>query len=749
MNRKKRKYKNRMGACLLAILLCTAAAAGMLGGCGGKELKEGGSGAKGRYVEQDMEFPKQEGEEVLNLSNSKEGNPVLYTASTENRIFRYEYREDKWERTSFDWVQTISEEKEIYFQEVQETAEGIQYVRGVDEDMAPVLIRSRDGQKGEKLAISWLTKESEFGYPGVTNLQIDGKGNLWMNDLYQSKFVVISADSLEVLKEISSVQGFFSEQKMLYRTEDGNMAANTDEGIYTIFDSDLNEIGQLSLPAQGIYGICSKGDEWYEVSEEGITRRIPGNETSERLLEGSMGAMGSSVNIVAGITAGKEKDFYVLYRQEKAGSVSLKRYVYDADAPVQTEHTLKVFGLAQNQTIQDAISGFQKAHPDTRVEYQFAGEEAGVSADDIRTLNTELLSGNGADVLLLDGLPAGAYIEKGVLADLTDLKKELTKESSYLDAMLENTLQEDGKIYGMPVKFAVPIMYGNEESMDALSSLENLGAYVSEHPDASIFGLADKEYIRDFLFQLYQEELFTGDGKICRETLTELFELQKTIAVNAKAGIFDEAARTEVAMGTAAGIFRQGMFINQGSASILNHPEGAATNQIDSVQGMMIPYAVMREKNLTPETVRDFYCPVGVVGINENSDQKKLAGEFIRYLFSEEVQGTPLDDGLPVMVSELEKKKAEVDSDYAREYNAMSSWQFEEEETILINAGYPLAEEVEELISMCKGLKNPAMQDAALWNIYQTQADACLEGRIDAETAAKNVAQKLDTYLSE
>ena len=49
--------------------------------------------------------------------------------------------------------------------------------------MAPVLIRSRDGQKGEKLAISWLTKESEFGYPGVTNLQIDGKGNLWMNDL--------------------------------------------------------------------------------------------------------------------------------------------------------------------------------------------------------------------------------------------------------------------------------------------------------------------------------------------------------------------------------------------------------------------------------------------------------------------------------------------------------------------------------------------------------------------------------------
>ena len=66
-----------------------------------------------------------------------------------------------------------------------------------------------------------------------------------------------------------------------------------------------------------------------------------------------------------------------------------------------------------------------------------------------------------------------------------------------------------------------------------------------------------------------------------------------------------------------------------------------------------------------------------------------------------------------------------------------------------MSAGYPTMDEIEKLIELCKTLKNPAVQDCVLWNIYQTEADQCLEGSIDAETAAKNIAQKVDTYLAE
>ena len=65
--------------------------------------------------------------------------------------------------------------------------------------------------------------------------------------------------------------------------------------------------------------------------------------------------------------------------------------------------------------MRQAASMFQLAHPDVRVELIDGQTEAGSTtvSDTIRALNTELLSGNGADVLVLDGLPADAYIEKG------------------------------------------------------------------------------------------------------------------------------------------------------------------------------------------------------------------------------------------------------------------------------------------------------------------------------------------------
>ena len=54
---------------------------------------------------------------------------------------------------------------------------------------------------------------------------------------------------------------------------------------------------------------------------------------------------------------------------------------------------------------------FQLEHPDVRVELidgQITSGSTTVS-DTIRALNTELLGGNGADLLVLDGLPAESY----------------------------------------------------------------------------------------------------------------------------------------------------------------------------------------------------------------------------------------------------------------------------------------------------------------------------------------------------
>ncbi|MDE6939255.1 MAG: carbohydrate ABC transporter substrate-binding protein, partial [Lachnospiraceae bacterium] len=121
----------------------------------------------------------------------------------------------------------------------------------------------------------------------------------------------------------------------------------------------------------------------------------------------------------------------------------------------------------------------------------------------------------------------------------------------------------------------------------------------------------------------------------------------------------------------------------------------------------------------------------------------------IKFLFSKEVQEKPLEDGLPVLVSALDSLKGEVDSEYARSVVMTSIWSVEGEGDIEVQAGYPTVEETAELIDKCRTLSRPVIQDCFIWDCYQTEADACLEGNTDAETAARNVAGKADTYLAE
>lgn len=734
-----------------AIISAAAMVIGLLTGCSqGKEDKGSGDGTvKGRYVEENVEMPLQEGEVITNLEKSGEGNPVLYSQTESMQVYRYEYKDGQWERTSLDWTAGVFDGQAVYIQEVRETGDGTQVLRAIDEDMLTHIVRSSDGKTGEKLAIAYLEQPGEYGVPAITDMQIDGGGNYWMYDLYQAKIVVIDRDTLEVAHEINGVQALSSMQKMLFGAENGDIAVNTEEGIFTVYASGLTEKGTLKAEQTDSGQMCNDDDSWYLISGTGITRITEGNETSEVIMDGSMGAMSSSTNYTAGFISGQDHDFYALYQQAKAATYSLVHYVYDADVPAAPEHTLRVFGLSENQTVQDAILGFQKAHPDVKVEFQTSGKEEGITKDDIRTLNTELLSGNGADVLLMDGLPTDAYIEKGMLADLTKLADGLTAEEAYLEPVLRNAAQKEGKIYGMPVKFSIPIIYGDEQAKAAFTSLESLKTYVEEHPDQSVVGVAERDYIRDFLFQLYQDEVIGEKGKVDKKKLTELLEVELRIAENARPEAFDDNESNELGMGVTSKIFHQGIFSNAGSAAILNHPDSISTDPISSVPDMMIPYEIMRQMKLSPDTLNDFYIPEGIVGINQNSDQKETAEEFVKYLFSPEVQGKPLDDGLPVLEAELDRLKEEVDSEYAQSLGVSSSWSIEGEAEISVDAGYPTREEVEDLIDKCHTVGRPAMQDCVVWNIYQTEADACLRGSIDAETTAKNIAQKVDTYLAE
>lgn len=438
----------------------------------GANSSSGGTSAKGRYIEEDMELPISDGEEVLNLTRTTDGAPVLFTCVNAAQVNRYEYNGKDWSKTALDWLAGVYPDSEVIPMEVQETAEGVQYVRGMDEEQTHIA-RGGNGQEGEELQIPYLTEQAEIGYPIITGMLVDDAGNYWLQSPYEGVAAVIAGDTLEVLEELPTSQLLSMMDRLIFQGN-GMVAVNTEDNVYTVYEKNREQKGTFSVKKKGAAWMCGGEDHWYYISEEGITRLTLGNDTQEVIMDGSLGAMGSTVNTVMGAVRGNEDDFYILYNQYKAGTDILKHYVYDPEAAAVPETTLQVFGLLDSDTVREAAIGFQKKHPDVKVEFTTSGKQAGeVTSDDIRTLNTELLSGNGADVLLLDGLPMNAYIEKGILADLSETAEEIMEAGTYLEDILKNTAQKDGKLYGLPIKFSVPVLYGNEDAKKALESFDN------------------------------------------------------------------------------------------------------------------------------------------------------------------------------------------------------------------------------------------------------------------------------------
>ena len=72
-----------------------------------------------------------------------------------------------------------------------------------------------------------------------------------------------------------------------------------------------------------------------------------------------------------------------------------------------------------------------------KVESGVSGDDAVTTSDAIRTLNTEVMGGNGPDILLMDGLPVNSYVEKGLLADVSDTVNPLISDGKLFDKIAQ------------------------------------------------------------------------------------------------------------------------------------------------------------------------------------------------------------------------------------------------------------------------------------------------------------------------
>lgn len=496
------------------------------------------------------------------------------------------------------------------------------------------------------------------------------------------------------------------------------------------------------------------GKTVYSASKSGLYSHVLGGSTMEELLNGGLCTLGDPTKDVAAVLANEDGTFDIAYTDGEADHLT-----YDPEASTVPEQQITVYSLNSNDTVNKAISSFRKNHPEVYVknEIGLTGDNGVTSEDAIRNLNTKLLAGEGPDIILLDGMPVDSYVEKGILADLSDVAADLKKDGNYFTNILEAYKGENG-LYAMPVRFTVPMIIGDKATLKQMKDLNTFADAVEKEREnnpeiESILGTYTAEELLKVL-ALTSASAWMKGNELDTNALTDfLTQAEKIYQVEHK-NITDAMVQEheeQLARIAAYGINRIAEELTDAQLSwIMMKVQSMGAGYVSGMDGMKAIASFSENKEngasrLMPGQMQQVFCPSGLVGMNQNTKEKEVAESFLIELFGEKVQQSDLQDGFPVNAdaydSFTENPRPEIYEGYS-----MSA---EDGEEVSINVVWPAAEDIAAFKETIGELHTPSLQAGTLVDVVLESGQKVLEGDITVEEGVNEIAQKMELMFAE
>lgn len=511
-----------------------------------------------------------------------------------------------------------------------------------------------------------------------------------------------------------------------------------------------DKLEELSIPlGNNFMNSCMDVDiskeKIFYCNEQGIYGTDYAAALSELLVDGSVSSFSDIDNNIRGFCSLSEEEFLVFVQNNAEGDMELLRYVYDEKLPAQPEHELVVYSLEENAVMDKIVFDFQSSHPEVRVEYKIGMADAAAKeqADAISSLNTEIMAGNGPDILLLNGLPWEAYGEKGILADLSgDLQAYISGEKGF--ANLFQAYQKNGAQFAAPICFKFPVLIGTEDDISSVDSPQELLETVERIEDMPPFFRAGQRLLC-YLFSVYWQNIETENGSVSREELKKLLENIKEINDNLqkKESEISKFFNTEEEEGKSFGAFANDEFLD-----VSNIKHGNVAMDLGYL-GAVHDFVEMLNEDLSYQAVSQGVFSGLIAGINSESQNMEIAREFLEFALGEEEQKIfadygmyPIIMGLPVnkavFAALMDKPSEDLIEEYGRGYaNRGEVFKWPSRQAFA---------RLEDVIETCT---IPAMEDNTVITMVRKEAASYLSGEEDLQTAADEIAQSIELYLLE
>jgi ABC-type glycerol-3-phosphate transport system substrate-binding protein len=703
--------------------------------------------ANGMYVEEDIEIPS-DIHNIISFMVSPEEKIELYGYGSTNNYLKYLYVDKEWVEDESDALKKVLSSTPIQIDRLFYGEDEYLYVLANRfPSYRNTLYRLSNSGELEIIDVKRFedTYEEWNDLPyRPTSIKVLEKGMIAVTYVWREG-EIYSPDGQSTVGEFTC--GYPSAM-----TARGNYLYFVDENNSKILKFDVEKNEELAfvpleidISNDGI--IRYDGDTIYICDKSGIHLKKDGGSIMETLFEGSQGALGApSINLYDFIIGSKD-DYYYMLQEDYGGPVSIIKHVYfDENASILPEEELSIFSLEECNTIRHAIISFQQSHPGIRINYRVANmnskavytyglkdPNANVTLQDqINALNTELLADKGADIIVLDGLPIDSYLEKGVLEDMGDIFNPMIKNDELL-SNIANDFVRGKKVYTMPVRIKVPIIYGSSQAIEAAKSLEELAAYAKISPDTPLLNPSNYRAMAAWFLFLYYNEILNDVNEIDQVLLLGFLENINIIATNIEASDDVPIDWMNSAKGTTVGYWVSG---------IMNVHKKITQANIDEAFGILdfsVPIEAIKNLNGAFSVVNNTYRANTLVGINDGGSNKALAKEFVQYLFSEEVQKEVLLDGFPINKLAMEDLVVR-NSDTTSSIGDMD---------YSILATYPSLQKRELIYEQIKALERPMENDMTMIDMILGEAERYLRGDISAQQAVDNTLGSINTYLAE
>lgn len=755
-------YKKILSALLVLSLVMTT-----LTGCKKEEVSnETGkmnntSSVMGRYMEEEAKLPEgMDASSIVEIIRGQQDNLEIYTQES-NNYYCYSLKQDgSFEKTEQPWLLAGSSEEEsrqriyIFYGEDNNLYAGYQAYTS-DSGYSKVLKAKDDRQSADILELSYLQKVvNQVGsltfYPSITDVRVLKNGNIVIADENTDELHILDGKSGEEQSTLPVYVDNSSRsngQGVPFFVKDNNIITiNAVGNKITVYNTETEktdrEIEVDHYSGNLIYDMDLDGTI-YVCDSSGISKISPEGSLWENIVDGSLCSLNMpSIALNHFVQFGIENEkpaFYCYVMDSSKGTGKLLKYVYDSTIPSVPTKELTIYSLNENSTISQAIAEYQRTNSDVKITYNVAisGDKSATVEDYVKALNTELLAGKGADLIVMDSLPMDSYIEKGVLTDISPLYQAMIEKGQLSKEML-GAYEKNQKVYGIPSRFTIPLLYGTKEAVEAGNSLQSLSEYMRSQSDKEILYPLTSDELTMLLLTYYYNEVITPDKAINQEALMNLLDIVKITSENAqKENNYNDNWHESL-----SGVGEIANKMGGSSAGYLSLQKiKLGVNNLDSVLAMMIPFSVVDENQYGYGLMNQSYLPLGTIGINAASNNKELAQEFIECLLSESVQSVKLYDGFPVNSNSLK--------DWFEEQNDDIAIGSSSDEGIEIHAYWPKKEYRDEVYQEVSLLSTPIVANQILIEKITEATKKYYSGEASKDEIMNLVQSSISTYLSE